>query len=426
MKTPELRVAVDARLRSGVAGGVESVVRGLASGLSRLDEDAPERYLFLAYDDSREWLEPTIGGPCSIISAGKRSPAPGAGSRPRSFVRRTLPGVYGALKSAPLLGRMRLPALPTTDGTIEKAGAEVMHFTSQGAFLTPVPSIYHPHDLQHIHLPQYFSPRQRAIRESLYRAFCNQATTVAVTSSWTRRDVIEHYGLAPEKVRVLPWAPIVTEYPEPTESDLRETRQRFGIPERFIFYPAQTWPHKNHLALLDAIHILKAEQGVVVPFVGSGFQNEFFRVLEGRVQHLGLADQVVWTGFVSPLQLQCLYRLATAVVVPTKFEAASGPVWEAFASGAAVACSNVTSLPEQAGDAAIIFDPDDIQAIAKAILELWTDERLRARLVERGHARVAHFTWDRTARLFRTEYRRLAGRELSADDRAIADEEPGL
>jgi hypothetical protein len=118
LKTPELRVAVDARLRSGVAGGVESVVRGLASGLSRLDEDAPERYLFLAYDDSREWLEPTIGGPCSIISAGKRSPAPGAGSRPRSFVRRTLPGVYGALKSAPLLGRMRLPALPTTDGTI--------------------------------------------------------------------------------------------------------------------------------------------------------------------------------------------------------------------------------------------------------------------------------------------------------------------
>lgn len=419
-------MAIDARLRSGVAGGVESVVRGLASGLSRLEEDSPERYLFLAYDDSREWLKPAMGGPCVFLSAGARPLAVGARSRSRSFIKRSLPGLYNALKAAPFLGQMHLPPVPRSDGRIEKAGVEVIHFTSQGAFLTPVPSIYHPHDLQHVHLPQFFSPRQRAIREGAYRAFCDQATTVAVTSSWTRRDVIEHYGLAPEKVKVLPWAPIVTEYPVPTESDLREARERFGLPDRFVFYPAQTWPHKNHLALLEAIYILKTERGVRIPFVGSGFQNEFFRVLDGRTRQLGLAEQVIWAGFVSPLQLQCLYRLATSVVVPTKFEAASGPVWEAFASGAAVACSNVTSLPEQAGDAALIFDPDDPEAIARDIFRLWTDAELRSKLVERGHARVARLSWDRTARLFRTEYRRIAGRPQSREDLELANEDPGL
>jgi glycosyltransferase involved in cell wall biosynthesis len=422
----DLPVAIDARLESGVAGGVESVIRGLASGLSRLGEDAPERYLFLAYDDSSDWLAPAVAGPCSMLSAGLRPVAAGSGSRFRSEMKRALPGVYARLRSTPLAGQLHLPKVPASDGRIERAGVEVVHFINQSAFLTSVPSIYHPHDLQHVHLPQFFSPRQRAIRENLYRTFCGQATTVAVTSSWTRNDVVEHYGLPPEKVKVLPWAPIVDEYAAPTESDLHAAQLRFGLPERFILYPAQTWPHKNHLALIEAISLLKSELGVVVPLVGSGFQNDYFPVLDRRVRSLDLQDQVIWTGFVSPLQLQCLYRLATAVVVPTKFEAASGPVWEAFASGTPVACSNVTSLPDQAGDAALVFDPDDHRAIAGDILRLWTDEELRARLSKRGHTRVNRFSWDRTARLFRAEYRRIAGRTLAEEDLAALEEDPGI
>src|SRR4029077_12189294 len=92
---------------------------------------------------------------------------------------------------------------------------------------------------------------------------------------------------------------------------------------------------------------------------------------------------------------------AGAVVIPSLFEAASAPLWEAFLAGVPAACSNVTSLPDQAGDAALVFDPDDIDAIGEAIRRLWFDEQLRERLITAGHRRVQEFSWGRAARLFR-------------------------
>lgn len=90
------------------------------------------------------------------------------------------------------------------------------------------------------------------------------------------------------------------------------------------------------------------------------------------------------------------------------------------------ACSNVTSLPEQAGDSAIVFDPDDIEAIADAVRRLWTDEELRQRLVTQGVENVSRFSWDRTIRIFRAHYRRIAGRPTSAEDRELLATPPLL
>jgi len=111
-------------------------------------------------------------------------------------------------------------------------------------------------------------------------------------------------------------------------------------------------------------------------------------------------------------------------VIPTLFEAASFPLWEAFQAGVPAACSNVTSLPEQAGDAALVFDPRDERAIAAAIEQLWTDHELRLVLAIRGRQRVAAFTWERTARTFRALYRQCAGRRLTEDDAASFRPQP--
>jgi glycosyltransferase involved in cell wall biosynthesis len=119
--------------------------------------------------------------------------------------------------------------------------------------------------------------------------------------------------------------------------------------------------------------------------------------------------------------LNALYRLARAVVVPTRFEAASGPLWEAFQAGTPAACSNVTSLPDQAGDAALLFDPDRVDQIADAVRALWTDDALRATLVERGTANIKRFSWDLTARTYRAWYRKLAGRTLNPVDLALIE-----
>ena len=108
--------------------------------------------------------------------------------------------------------------------------------------------------------------------------------------------------------------------------------------------------------------------------------------------------------------------MATGVVIPSKFEAASGPLWEAFLAGVPAAVAAVTSLPEQAGGAALLFDPDEPATIAGAVEQLWTDAGLRQDLRVAGAINVARFDWETTARKFRAEYRVLAGRTLSTAD----------
>jgi glycosyltransferase involved in cell wall biosynthesis len=408
-----LRVCIDARLKHGMWGGVEQLVLGLAAGLSRLG-DGEEEYLFLTYEGEDGWLAEHLGGalrPLRIpVSARLRF----------AQLPRWLTWPYGVVRG--MLG----PLVPRSDGTIERANVDLVHFTYQDAFLTDVRSIYHPHDLQHVHLPQYFSFGDRRWRDVVYRAYCEQAAMVAVSSSWVKRDLVAQLGLAPDKIQVVPLAPLVAHYAAPTAEVLAGVRSRYRLPERFALYPAQTWPHKNHVGLLEAIARVRERCGEIVPLVSTGRLNDFHVEVRRAARRLGLERDVFLLGFVSPGELHALYRLARCVVVPTLFEAASFPLWEAFQSGVPAACSNVTSLPEQAGDAAVVFDPRDREAMADALWTVWQDEPTRRRLVERGRARVAQFTWERTARTFRAHYRRLAGRALDAADRALLEAPPPL
>ncbi len=404
--TPPLRVAVDARLQSGEVGGTEQFVIGLAGALSRLT-DGDEEYMFLVHPGHHGWLEPYLGGPCRML--------PAVDAPPRWKSVRVLHRVRGALMS---IAGDRVARIPESDGTIERAGTDVVHFALQPAFLTVVPSIYHPWDLQHRHFPEFFPRDVVRLRDLRYRAFCERARMVAVASEWGRRDLIAQYGVPSEKIEVIPVAPPTAEYASPSQEQCEDVRRRHGLPEAFAFYPAQTWPHKNHLALFAALRILR-DRGERVPLVCSGRQNDFFPTIERRAKDLGLADDVAFLGFVAPVELQALYRLCRCVVFPTKFEGGGFPLLEAFHAGAPIACSNATLLPEQAGDAAVLFDADKPDAIAAAIERLWTDEELRRTLVERGRERVRGFSWDRTARLFRAHYRRVAGAPLTEDDRAL-------
>lgn len=410
------RIGIDARLISGTTGGVEQVIIGLASALSAL-VDGDEEYLFLTYTGADDWLSPYLRGPCH------RLPGP----PPSDPLKVRLMHRYPALRAlwhrvlSPLLG-VRSVSVPTSDGTIERAGIDLMHFTLQTAFTTELPSIYQPHDLQHLHLPSLFTPRERLKREVLYRTFCAQSRMIVVMSAWGKRDLVEHYHLPEDKVRIVHWGCVLDFYPTPQERDLTAARQRFNLPERFIFYPARMWPHKNHLGLLEALALLRDRDGLVVPLVSSGGFEASYSTIRKRVRQWRLDDQVRFLGFVSPLELQCLYRLCRGLVFPSKFEGWGLPVTEAFAAGVPVACSNVTSLPELAGDAALLFDPYRPDQIADAIRRLWTDEELSRTLIERGYQRIRQFTWDRAARLFRAHYRRLLDRPLTDEDQMLLAE----
>lgn len=413
-------MSIDARLISGTAGGVEQFIIGLAHGLSQLS-DGEEKYHFLGYSDEDGWIRPYLYGPCRILHCSK---APRS-SNLSGLLRISAPKIYSlARRGFPVSERWTIRGL-WSDGTIEKANIDVMHFTHQVAFLTKIASIYHPHDLQHKHLPHYFSMTKRLMREVLYRLFCKRAQLVAASSSWIKESLMEMYRLSNEKVGVVPLAPPISAYQKPTGNDLLDVQQKLALREPFIFYPAQTWPHKNHFALLDALAMLRERHSMIVSavFAGSICESFYPRIVR-HIGKLGLKGQTRFLGFVSPLELQSLYRLAKCVVIPTKYEAGSFPLWEAFLSGIPVACSNVTSLPAQAGGAALLFNPEQPEEIADAIMRLWEDEPLRETLIKRGYQNVSRYSWERTARTFRAHYRRIARRSLGEEDRALLTADP--
>ncbi len=393
---------------------------GLASGFSKLS-DGEEEYYFLTYQGDSRWLRPYVSGAAKIVES--------VSTAKMARLRRVLMAHIPRLRRLSVLEHSiaaQLAGLPRPDRQVERLNPAVIHFTTPAGFRTQIPSIYHPHDLQHVHLPQFFDPITRAVRDQRYRKLCEQATVVAVVSSWVKRDLIDQYGLCSEKIAVIPFAPPLAAYESPSVYDIRNAVQKFALPRDFAFYPAQTWPHKNHLALLEAIALLRKRDGLEVPLVCTGYQNEFFSTIRRKAMELELDASVKFLGVVNSVDLQCLYRLSRCTVIPSLFEAASFPVWEAFMAGSPVVCSRVTSLPSQIGDAGLLFDPHDPSDIARCVARLWQNNELRRTLVDKASRNIARFTWEKTATRFRAYYRLVARRRLSDEDRAILGEEPAL
>lgn len=414
-----LRVGIDARLHSGQPGGVQQVIIGLASGLSRVDS-GDEEYHFLVYHSHSDWLAPYLGGSCRLLFV-RPEPSWKRIAKALPLGARALHAAGGlgrALRTNRSESRVASCLVPSSDGTIEAARLHLIHFPKQDAFLTHVPSIYHPHDIQHVHHPEFFSEELRRTREVHYRTFCEHASMVSVTSSWTANDIASHYGLPDEKMAVVHLAPALSAYAPVVSTEIDRVSEAFAVPERFILYPAQTWAHKNHIRLLEALEAIRRKHQVSIPLVCTSTRNEFHATIQAKVRELGMQDTVLFTGFVSPMELRALYALAHCVVVPSLFEAAGGfgPIAEAFMSKRPVACSNVTSLPDEVGDAALLFDPYSVDDIADCVWRLWTRPELCETLVARGCEKVARYDWLLTARVFRAHYRRLTGFPLGDDD----------
>ena len=408
-----LRIAINAQfLPGGGAGGIESVLIGLISALGQIN-DGPEEYVIIGPWQEPDWLKPYLGPNQHIV----RGPQPAGWKFKRALgpLRPLARAVWRKLFPTP---PPRLwPEVPVSDGFYERLGCGVIHFLCHDFVLCALHTIFNPHDLQHLHYPQFFTPSTIAWRETIYPAGCRLAHTVVVGSHWVKQDVVRHYRVNPDKVQVIPWAPPTQAYLLPSSDALAAVQEKYQLQCPFALYPAMTWEHKNHLRLLEALALLRDREGLVVCLVCTGSRYpQFWPRIEARIQALHLQEQVQFLGLVPPEDLRALYRLAQFVVVPTLFEAASGPVFEAWQEGTPVACSTVTSLPEQVGDAALLFDPFSVEAIASAVHRMATEPGLRAELERKGQRRLQDFSWERTAKAYRAVYRRAARRLLTDED----------
>ena len=410
-----LRIAINAQLLPEKSGGIVSVLVGLVRALGQLD-DGPEEFVIVGNRQAPDWLRPFLGSNQRIVTREATSERQVPESRFRRRMRFMLqPGKWFS-PPPPSKPKKSWPIVEMSDGFIESLGCNVVHFPYQNFVLCSLPSLYNPHDLQHVHYPQFFAPKELARREVMYTAGCRLSKIVVVGSEWIKQDVVAHFGLPSEKVQVIPWAPPTQAVAAPDEGDIEAVRRKFELDRPFALYPAMTQTHKNHLRLIDALAMLRDREGLRVNLVCTGLQGGNWSNIQDRLKKLGLEDQARFLGMLPREELRAVYRLAQFVVVPTLFEAASGPVFEAWAEGIPVACSTVTSLPQQVGDAALLFDPHSVGSIADAIKQMAVDEEFRTSLVQRGARRLKDFSWNRTARAYRAAYRRAAGWPLDEND----------
>jgi len=191
--------------------------------------------------------------------------------------------------------------------------------------------------------------------------------------------------------------PIFNTGGEPLEDDA--TLRKYGLqPGSYLFFPAHTWQHKNHRTAIDALRILRETSGLTPTLVCTGGAREAQPALEQQIAEHGLQKQVRFLGYCPHGDLPTLYRGAACLIFPSLFEGFGMPVLEAMACGCPVVCSNTSSLPEIAGDAALQVDPFDGEAFAAAAARLLRDADLRMDMRARGLSQAARFSWQRHTR----------------------------
>ena len=236
----------------------------------------------------------------------------------------------------------------------------------------PYPFIVTMHDVQELHFPEFFKPDERAWRAEHYWKSLLHASGVIVSFDHVKQDLIKYFDLPQSKVFVcpLPYTQISFDSLQEKESSKNLVKKYSGFKE-FVFYPAQTWEHKNHLSLIKAIELANEWRQGSIHLVCTGKINSYFyKVIEGYIASSPISEQIHFMGIVPEAELYWLYKNCALVVVPTLYEAGSFPLLEAMCLGVPVVCSSVTSLPETIGDSRFIFDPLDIEEMSKLILEM--------------------------------------------------------
>ncbi len=258
------------------------------------------------------------------------------------------------------------------------------------SYMMPVPALIAIHDLMHRYEPQFSevsAKKEYNRREALYTNICRWAKGVLVDSETGKQQVSESYGMAEDKIHVLPY--VAPKYIW-SNRVVEDFDSRYTLPKKYLFYPAQFWEHKNHKRLINAIDRLKPDiPDLRLILVGS--RKNGYESARKLVNRLNLNDSILFFGYIPDQDMIEFYRRARALIMPTFFGPTNIPPLEAFVTGCPVAISGIYGMPEQMGDAALLFDPNSEDEIGEAILKLWTDDRLCQALSLKGKVKAQHW-----------------------------------
>jgi glycosyltransferase involved in cell wall biosynthesis len=352
----------------GKSGGTETIVRALVRELAK--DDGPDRFTLLTTPRVERALAPAGLATCALSSYRDGESAPAR---------------LAAMTAAALMPRLVARGTP--------ADVDVMHYP----VTIPIPrvrdttTVVSLHDMQHHEHPKFFSAPERLFRRFAYDRAAVSADRVVTLSEHARGQIVERLGIPADRVDVA-LCGVDHERFSPEPNDLDGT---LDLPARFVVYPANLWPHKNHERLLRAF--VRADMPELHLVLTGQTYGRRLALPDARVRHLGHVP-ADW--------LPAIYRRATAAVFPSLFEGFGMPPVEAMACGTPVAVSDRGAMAEVCGDAALRFDPEDEEALADAIRRIVGDDAARATLRERGLQRATRYRWGAFAARHLDAYRR--------------------
>lgn len=276
---------------------------------------------------------------------------------------------------------------------IDRLKLDLVIFPSQEiqAAFQKTPAISVVHDLMHRYecFPELCEDGIAKGRDIAYLNMCESSKGIFVDSNVGKQHVIECYGRKYEsKIFILPFTPPAYLFQAEAEKPCCE------LPDKYFFYPAQFWKHKNHENLIKAINLL-ANKGIFINFVFVGSKKNAYNDVCMLIEHFNLQNQVYILGYVSESSMKYLYEHARALVMPSFLGPTNIPPLEGMAMGCPVAVSNVYGMPEEVGSAGLVFDPHSVGDIANCLERLWLDDKLCDELAKAGYVRSEFFKQEK-------------------------------
>ncbi|HSN76654.1 MAG TPA: glycosyltransferase family 1 protein [Anaerolineae bacterium] len=405
-----MHIAIDAHMVGERETGNETYTLNLARALLRLTGRDPKGFSWDALGPQNATQE---------LPATRRTQQRRFGSSPRFFLLAThpdrlhaaLPELRASLNAQvvglrPANALLRIPfGLPWA---ALRGSFDLLHVTYNAPPLSPCPTVVTIHDISFEHYPQFFSLRDLLILKTLTPLSARRAAHILTVSQHAKQEIIDRYGLPPDKITVTYEAASEQFQPVTDPAVLQAVRVKYGIGDGpFVLALGNLQPRKNIARLVKAfaqvaatrqspsypVTQLPSHPSLVIAGKAQWRESEVFQA----VQQAGLEGRVVFPGYVDDADLPALYSAATVFVYPSLYEGFGLPPLEAMACGTPVISSNAASLPEVVGDAALLIDPTDTAALARALHDVLTQPALQADLRARGLRRAAMFSWERCA-----------------------------
>ncbi len=270
----------------------------------------------------------------------------------------------------------------------------------------PCASVVTFHDMTFFLYPQLHTLAKRLFFPRMIRFSARHADALIAVSEQTRRDAIRILHIPPEKITGIPLGIHLDFHPILDQTALDACREKYHLPQSFILFVGQVEPRKNLPVLFEAYHQL-IQHSSPPPLVIAGRMGWGVEAILAPVKRLGLEDKVIFTGYVAGSDLPLVYNLAEFFVYPSRYEGFGFPPLEAMACGIPTITSAVSAMPDHVGQAAILVEPNNPQALSTAMFDLLAQPETRQRLAKAGPQQVARFSWMETARQTRALYQKV-------------------